>query len=103
MRLTLNISATINKLIRPPVWAGVEQALHLACHRVDSALVWAFVQIAAMAGERRIFDIIATAMLTGDNVFDVMRHCAVVLVKQSALATTSGPLPNKRPGSGIHR
>jgi hypothetical protein len=46
----------------------VKQNLYLSRNRVDSTEVWAFVQIAAMASEREVFDIIAAAMLTGDNV-----------------------------------
>jgi hypothetical protein len=90
-------------VIRPPVPPGVKQNLYLACHRVDSTEVWAFVQIAAMASEREIFDIIAAAVLTGDNVFDLMRRRAMLLAKLAVLATISCPVSDKKPGSGIHR
>ena len=89
-------------MIRPPVSPGVKQKLDFARHRVDSAEVWAFVQIAAMASERKIFDIIAAAMLTGDNVFDLMRYRAMLLAKLAVLTTTSCPVSDKKPGSGVH-
>jgi hypothetical protein len=60
------------------------------------------VQVAAMASEREIFDIIAAAVLTSDYVLDLMRRRAMLLVKLAALATTSGPVTDKAPDSGIH-
>jgi hypothetical protein len=76
----------------------MKQNLYLARHRVDSTQVWAFVQIAAMASERKIFNIIAAAVLTGDNVFDLMRRRAMLLAELAVLATISGPLADKQPG-----
>jgi len=61
------------------------------------------VRIAAMASEREIFDIIAAAVLTRGNVFDLIRHRAMLLAKLAVLATISCPVSNKKPGSGIHR
>ena len=80
----------------------MKQNFYLARHRVDSTQVRSFVQIAAMASERKIFNIIAAAVLTGDNVFDLMRRRAMLLAKLAVLATISGPLADKQPGSGIH-
>jgi len=60
-------------------------------------------QIAAMASEREIPDIIAATVLTGDNVFHLVRHRAMLLAKLAVLATISRPLSDKKPGSGIHR
>ena len=56
-----------------------------------------------MAGKSKIFDIIAAAVLTGDNVFDLMRRRTMLLAKLAVLATISGPLADKQPDSGIHR
>jgi hypothetical protein len=81
----------------------VKQNLRLARRRVDSTEVWALVQIAAMASEREIFDIVAAAVLTGDNVFDLMRHRAMPLAKPAVLETISCPVADKQPGCGIHR
>jgi len=75
---------------RLPVSPGVKQNLYLACYRVDSTEVRAFVQIAAMASKRGIFDIVAAAVPTGDNVFDLMRHRAMLLAKLAVLATIPG-------------
>jgi hypothetical protein len=80
----------------------VKQNLHVARHRVNPTQVWTFVQIAAMASKREIFDIIAAAVLTSDYVLDLMRHRAMLLVKLALLATTSGPVTDKQPDCGIH-
>jgi hypothetical protein len=62
------------------------------------------VQIAAMASEREIFDIIAAAVLTGDYVLDLMRNRAMLLAKPAVLATISGlSRTNSRvPGSSVN-
>jgi len=80
----------------------VKQNFDLARHRVDPTQVWAFVQVAAMASEREVFDIIAAAVLTSNYVLDMMRHCAVLLAKVAVLATISGPVTDKQPDSAIH-
>jgi hypothetical protein len=81
----------------------MKQNFYLPRHRIDSAQIRTFVKITPMASERKIFDIIAAAVLTGDNVFDLMRCHAMLLAKPAVLATISGPLADKQPGSGIHR
>jgi hypothetical protein len=81
----------------------VKQNLYLARHRVDSTEVRAFVQIAAVASEREILDVIAAAVLAGDNVFDLMRHRAKLLAKLAVLAAISCPVPDKKARSGVHR
>jgi len=102
-RQTLNVGTPVHKVIRPPVSPGVKQNLYLTRRRVDSTEVWPFVQIAAMARERKIFDIVDATVLTGHNVFDLMRHRAMLLAKQTVFAMISRPVPDKKPDSGIQR
>jgi hypothetical protein len=99
----MNMRAPVHKVTSPLVAPGVKQNLYIACHRVDSAQVWALVQIAAMASEREIPDIIAAAVLTGDNVFNLVRHRAMLLTKLAVLVTISCPVADEEPGSDIHR
>jgi len=61
-----------------------------------------FMQIAAMASEREISDIVAADVLTRDNVFDLMRYRAMLLAKPTVLATISGPVANKEPDPRTH-
>jgi hypothetical protein len=102
-RQALNIRAAVHEVIRPPVSPGMKQNLQLASHRIDSAEVRAFVQIAAMASKREITEIVAPAVLTGDYVFDLMRHRAVRLAKPTVLAPICRPGADEKPRGGIHR
>jgi hypothetical protein len=43
------------------------------CGRIDSREVRTLMKIAAVAGQREIVGIVATAMLPCDDVFDVMK------------------------------
>lgn len=56
-----------------------------------------------MARQRKIIDIVRTAVLPGNHVLDVMGEFAVPLVKLAILASLSSPLTDEPPGSGIHR
>lgn len=80
----------------------MKQNFYLSRHRVDPTEVRSFVEIATMASEREILDIIAAAVLTSDYVLDLMRHRAILLAKLAVLATISGPGTDKQPDSGIH-
>ena len=60
-------------------------------------------QIAAMASESEIPDIIAAAVLASDDVFNLVRDRAVLLAKLAVFATIACPVADKQPGSGIHR
>ncbi len=55
-----------------------------------------------MASECKIFDIIGAAVLTGEHVFDLMRHRTMLLAKLAVFATISYPIADEEPGSGIH-
>jgi len=98
----MNVRASVNKVILPPISSRVKQNLYIARYGVDSTQVRAFVKIATMAGERQIFDIAGAAVLAGNNVFDLVWDGAVLLTKPTVLATVSGPAADKQPGSGIH-
>ena len=80
----------------------MKQNFYLARNWVDSTQVRSFVQIAAMASECEILDIIAAAVLTSDYVLDLMRYHATLLAKPAVLATISGPVTYKQPDSGSH-
>jgi hypothetical protein len=90
-------------MFRPPASQGMKQKFHLTRQRVDSTKVRTFVKIAAVAGKSEIFSLIAAAVLTGDNVFDVMRRRTVLLPDLAVLFTISCPLADKQPRFGIHR
>lgn len=80
----------------------MKQNLYTAGYRVDSTQVRAFVQIAAMAGERQIPDIAGAPVLAGNNVFNLVRDRAVLLARPTILATISGSAADKQPGFRVH-
>jgi hypothetical protein len=81
----------------------MKESFHGARGGVDSAQVGAFMQVAAMAREREVFNVIKAAMLPGNYVLNVMRQFAVPLMKSTVLATLSGPVTDETPPSGVHR
>jgi hypothetical protein len=71
--------------------------------RIDSREVGALVQIAPIAGQRKIRWIIVAAMLPGDNVLDVKgrrRHRR--LRKMTVLASLTGPVMNQLSNGRVH-
>jgi len=59
-------------MLIPAIMPGVEETHTLAGWRIDTCKVGAFVQIAAVTSQREISNIIATAMLSGDDMLDVV-------------------------------
>ena len=98
----MNIGTPKYKVIRPLVAPGVKQTLNAARYRVDSTEVWSLVQIAAMAGEREILEIIAASELPGYDVFNLVWHRAMFLAKPAVLAAIFCPVSNETPEFRIH-
>jgi hypothetical protein len=60
------------EMVGPSVASRVKQDFHHACQRVDPAQVGTLVQVAAMASQREIADIVEPAVLPGNHVFNMM-------------------------------
>ncbi len=71
-------------------------------YRIDAAKVRTLVEITAMRGKRQVFDIIAAAVLSGDDVFEVIRQSAPFLGKQSIFADSAGAAPHEIANAGLH-
>jgi hypothetical protein len=95
------VGASHREVIGPSIAARMKQQLHAGCKRVDSAEIRPFAQIAVMACQREISGVVRTAMLPRNDVFDVMRDFAMLLVEQAVFATVSRSLANEAPGSGV--
>jgi hypothetical protein len=91
------------KVFAPLVAAGVKEGLHTARQRIDSAQIRTFVEVTAMACERKVINIVGTTMLPCNHVLHVMHEFAIVLVKAAIFASLSSPLTDEPPGPGIHR
>lgn len=81
----------------------MEERDNLIGDGIHSRKIRALTQIAAMAGQRKIVRLVATAMLLGDDVLDVMGEGAVGLRELTMLAAVICPAPNQLAGGGIHR
>jgi hypothetical protein len=102
-RTAFNAYAPNQKVLHPQVTSRVKQWRHLARHWVNTGEIGAFLEVAAMACQRQVVNVIAPAMLLGDNMLDVVRQLAVHLTQQTILATVFCAAPDQVPRSGIHR
>jgi hypothetical protein len=91
------------KVLGPPVAPGVEEWHELTAHGIHARKVRPFAKIAAVAGQREIANVVAPAVLSGDDMLDVVRQPAVLLAQQAILATIIRSSPDKVPRGGIHR
>ena len=53
-----------------------------------------------MAGQRQIVDLSRSPMLSGYNMFNMVREAAVFLSKQTVFTTSSGTAPDQFPRFG---
>jgi hypothetical protein len=51
----------------------------LTRERIHAGEIGALAKIAAVTGQRKVFDLVSSTVLFGDNVFDVMSQRAVCL------------------------
>jgi hypothetical protein len=91
------------EVLSPTLAPRVEEGHKLATDRIHARQVRALAKIAAMAGQRKIVNVVAPAMLPGDDVLDVVRQLAVILAQQAILAAVARSLPDKVSRGGIHR
>jgi hypothetical protein len=80
----------------------MKKRCNLTGHRVDPGQIRAFVKVAAMAGKREIVGAIGTAMLTRNDVFDVVEQITVPLAGMAVLAAFASPFADKSAHSCIH-
>jgi hypothetical protein len=81
----------------------MEKSGDLAGLRVDSGQIRTFVQIAAVACKRQIFDVVRAAVLLRDDVLDMMPEFGVLLSQTTVFALVAGSTPNEVPRGCVHR
>ena len=90
-----NVCAGAFEMIIPRVLSRIEQTHGEICVWVEAEEVGAFVQIAAHAGKGEILFDGLSAMLSGDDVFDMKRRVDFVLHAETAIFTAaSSPFPH---------
>jgi hypothetical protein len=102
-RNPLDMNAPKQKVLGPPVAPGVEEGHKLTTDGVHAREVRALAKIAAVAGQRKVINVIASAVLLGDDMLDVVRQLAVLLAQQAILATMIRSSSDKVPRGGVHR
>ena len=65
----------------------MEERSYFAAMRIDSRQIWTLVKITTMACQSQIVLVVRASMLLSDDMFDVERKWAVVLVEPAILAT----------------
>jgi hypothetical protein len=90
-------------MLSPAVAPGVEEGYKLTADGIHAREVRALAEVAAVAGQREIVNVIAPAVLFGDYMLNVVSQLAVLLAQQAILATVIRPAPDKVPLGGVHR
>lgn len=81
----------------------VEKLGYLVCNGINAGQISAFMQIAVDAGEGKIANIIATAMLPGNDVLNVEGGKGrVVLMQLTVFATITSALANENSRRFLH-
>lgn len=78
------------------------EAYQFSTDGIDACQVGALAEIAPVARQRQVVGFVGTAVLFGDNVFDVMRQCTMLLGEQTVFTTILCPSPDEIVGRGIH-
>jgi hypothetical protein len=81
------------KVVKPPVLARMKEIRDKAGRWVDSLQVGSFFQIARPTGECKVVQVCRSAMLPGDNMFDVESAAKRLLRQAAGFTTIASALP----------
>src|SRR5262249_55217536 len=87
----------------PIVLTRVKERCELAGVRVDARKIWTFECVAPCAGQGEVIGLVASAMLLGDDVFDVVSELDLFLAEETILATVAGTRSDVGLDLRIHR
>jgi hypothetical protein len=98
-----NINPAPDEMLFPSMSSRMKQFGYSIRFRINAGEVRTFVQITVDARAREIVDLIAAAVNTRDNMFNVENgEWRVVLMNLAILATIVGPFSNRGSRRGIH-
>ena len=92
---------TESEVFLPSVMSRMEQILDVAGQRIYPTQVGALMQVAAMACECEILDVVCAAVLPGNQVLNMVHEFAIVLMRPTILTPLSRPLSDEPPRSGV--
>jgi hypothetical protein len=90
------------EVIRPRVSARMEQRHDIVIRRVDSCQIRSFVQVATIASEREVLEVVRAAVLSRGDVFDVMAKASYLLPQQAVFAAITRALADKGSRGRVH-
>ena len=78
-----------------------EKLLHNGGQGIHTTQIWSLVEIAAMARQREVVDVVGAAMLSGNHMLDMMQQFTMILVQPAIFAPLSRSLAHEPSGCGI--
>jgi hypothetical protein len=100
-RQPLDLRSPESEVILPSVTSRMEQILDTAGQRIYPAQIGSLVQVAAMACQCEILQVVGSTVLAGNHMLNMVREFAIVLMQPTILASLSGPLSDEPPRSGV--
>ena len=98
-----NIDVILYEVLGPLLLSRMEELHHLSGLGNNGRQIRTLVEIAVIASQCQIAVVIATPVLSGDDVFGVKtQERQVILMQTAVFATVAGTLTNKFPGSLVH-
>jgi broad specificity polyphosphatase/5'/3'-nucleotidase SurE len=97
------MGALKQEVLRPLVTSGVKEGHNLAADWIHAGEIRALLEIAAMAGKRKIVHVVTPAVLPGNDMLDVVCELAMLLAQQAVLATVVRSPPNEVLHASVHR
>ena len=80
-------------MIAPAIAARMKQGRNMTRIRINPGEVCAFVQVALKTGQRKIFKVVRSSMLAGDDVLDVKGMKTVVFLAEAAILAAMASAP----------
>ena len=101
---THDAQALPSEVLAPPIAARIKQRGDLTGLGINPGEIAPLVQVAVGASQRKVFQLIAPAMLAGSDVLDLQRNeRRVCLSMLKILAAVASPGPDCGTRSGVHR
>ncbi len=90
-------------MLSPPVTSRAKEGDNLTTEWIYACEVRALLEIAAVAGQRKIVNVVTPAVLPGDDMLDVVCELAMFLAQLAVFATVAGSPPNEVLHASVHR
>jgi hypothetical protein len=88
-------------MVQPSVAARIKKWHSIAAERIDSDQIRSFMKIAPVTSEGKITASARSAMLFRDDVLDMMRESAPLLIEKTVFAPIARARSNEFPRGGV--